>query len=380
MSKSNTYLVVTPFFPSNESFVGSYIFDQLNEIRKQSNFDIELVKVTTLFSDEKDYFFKDFSVKIFKTIDFPFFIFPGVFNFINKRRFRSFLKNKNIENIKFSHSHVSYPCSYLVKDLECTKIIQHHGLDVLQLTNGRNKFIRNIQKIFLIRNTIKHLNHADINIGVSALVLQQLRNYKTYNPQKEFVLYNGVDTSKFFKKETTKNNVFTIGCVANFWKIKDQITLIKSAQKLLDDGNEIKLRLIGSGPTLQFCTNYVVENNLSKYIIFEKEIPHQKLNDFYNSIDLFVLPSYYESLGCVYLESWATNTPFVAIEGQGISELISEKERKNILAKEQSIDSLKEKILLVYNNREIYFPFDEKYDIRNTIKEFISFSFSDLDN
>ena len=92
MSKSNTYLVVTPFFPSNESFVGSYIFDQLNEIRKQSNLDIELVKIASLFSDEKDYFFKDFSVKVFKTIDFPYFIFPGVFNFINKRRFRSFLK------------------------------------------------------------------------------------------------------------------------------------------------------------------------------------------------------------------------------------------------------------------------------------------------
>ena len=46
------------------------------------------------------------------------------------------------------------------------------------------------------------------------------------------------------------------------------------------------------------------------------------MNNFYNSIDLFVLPSYYEALGCVYLESWATHTPFVGVEGQGISELI----------------------------------------------------------
>ena len=374
MSKSNTYLVVTPFFPSNESFVGSYIFDQLNEIRKQSNLDIELVKIASLFSDEKDYFFKDFSVKVFKTIDFPYFIFPGVFNFINKRRFRSFLKKRNIENIKFSHSHVSYPSSYLVEDLECTKIIHHHGLDVLQLKNGRSKFIRNIQRIFLIRNSIKHLNNADLNIGVSYLVLQQLRNYKAYNPQKEFVLYNGVDTSKFFKKETPKNDIFTIGCVANFWKIKDQITLIKSTQKILENGNTIKLRLIGSGATLHSCKKYVIENHLSKYIAFEKEITHDKLNDFYNSIDLFVLPSYYEALGCVYLESWATNTPFIGIEGQGISELISDKEKKNILAKEQSVESLSEKILIEYNNRKTY-PFISKYDIKNTIKEFLDYSF-----
>jgi glycosyltransferase involved in cell wall biosynthesis len=371
LKNKDTYLVVTPFFPSNEYFVGSYVFDQVNELRNQTNFNIEIVKAISIFSSEQDYKFKGFSVHVFKTIDFPYFIFPGVFNQINKKRFFKLLKKNKIENIKYSHSHVSYPSAYLVEDLVCKKIVQHHGLDVLQLTNGRNKFMRNIQKRFLIRNTIKHLNNADINLGVSNLVLQQLRNYRTYNPQNEFVLYNGVDTSKFFVKETAKNDVFTIGCVANFWKIKDHITLIKSIQRILEDGNKIKLRLIGSGHTLKYCKKFVFENNLSKYIIFEKEIAHEKLNDFYNSIDLFVLPSYYEALGCVYLESWATNTPFVGIEGQGISELISNKEKKNILAEEQSAEPLKEKILIAYNNRRSY-PFDEKYDIKNTIYDFLS--------
>ena len=370
VEKSKTYLVITPFFPSNKSFVGTYIFDQLNELRKQSNFNIEIVKVVSLFSDEKDYFFKDFSVRIFKTIDFPFFIFPGVFNWINKIRFSSFLKQRKIENIKISHSHVSYPSAYLVQDLECKKMIQHHGLDVLQLMNGRNQFLRNIQRRSLIRNTIKHLNHADINIGVSALVLQQLRNYKTYKPKKEFILYNGVDTSKFFKKETAKNDVFTIGCVANFWKIKDQITLIRSVQKILEDGQKIKLRLIGSGATLGFCKRYVFENKLSGDIFFESEMPHEKLNDFYNEIDLFVLPSYYEALGCVYLEAWATDTPFMAITGQGISELIPISERKNLLVDKRSPISLKDKILGECQKNRSY-PFDEKYNISNTIKDLL---------
>jgi glycosyltransferase involved in cell wall biosynthesis len=374
MENKKTYIVITPFFPSKNSFVGSYIFDQVNELRNQTNFNIEIVKAISIFSSEQDYKFKGFSVHVFKTFDFPYFIFPGVFNQINKKRFFKLLKKNNIENIKYSHSHVSYPSAYLVEDLVCKKIVQHHGLDVLQLTNGRNKFMRNIQKRFLIRNTIKHLNNADINLGVSNLVLQQLRNYKTYNPQNEFVLYNGVDTSKFFEKETAKNDVFTIGCVANFWKIKDHITLIMSIQRILEEGNKIKLRLIGSGPTLPSCKKYVVENNLSKYIIFEKEIAHEKLNDFYNSIDLFVLPSYYEALGCVYLESWSTNTPFIGIKNQGISELIPVHEIDNLLADEKSTSSLKEKILNEYNRKRSY-PFDEKYDIKNSIKEFMSYSF-----
>ena len=36
MESKKTYLVLTPFFPSDEGHVGSYIFDQINEIRKQS--------------------------------------------------------------------------------------------------------------------------------------------------------------------------------------------------------------------------------------------------------------------------------------------------------------------------------------------------------
>jgi glycosyltransferase involved in cell wall biosynthesis len=371
MENKKTYIVITPFFPSKNSFVGSYIFDQVNELRNQTNFNIEIVKAISIFSSEQDYKFKGFSVHVFKTIDFPYFIFPGVLNQINKKRFFKLLKKNKIKNIKYSHSHVSYPSAYLVEDLVCKKIVQHHGLDVLQLTNGRNKFMRNIQKRFLIRNTIKHLNNADINLGVSNLVLQQLRNYKTYNPQNEFVLYNGVDTSKFFEKETAKNDVFTIGCVANFWKIKDHITLIMSIQRILEEGNNIKLRLIGSGPTLPSCKKYVVENNLSKYIIFEKEIAHEKLNDFYNSIDLFVLPSYFEALGCVYLESWSTNTPFIGINNQGISELIPVHEIDNLLADQKSTSSLKEKILNEYN-RKRRFPFDEKYDIKNTICDFLA--------
>jgi glycosyltransferase involved in cell wall biosynthesis len=366
--------VLTPFFPANNSFVGSYVFDQLNEIRKQSNFNIEIVKVVSLFSLEKDYSFKGFSIRIFRIIDFPFFIFPGVLNWINKIRFSSFLSKRKIEDIKFSHSHVSYPSSYLVEDLECKKIVQHHGLDVLQLMNGRNKFIRNIQRNFLIRNTIKHLNDVSINMGVSNLVLQELRHYQAYNPKQEYVLYNGVDTSKFFEKETIKNDIFTIGCVANFWKIKDQITLIKSIQKMLEGGSEIKLRLIGSGSTLQSCKEYVFENKLSKDILFESEIAHEKLNDFYNSIDLFVLPSYYEALGCVYLESWAANTPFIGIEGQGISEIIPDK--KKMLSSQNNVEDLLNKIEYFVNNEFKLEPV-EIFDIKNTIHNFLALDIFD---
>ena len=379
MNKDGTYLVITPFFPSNESFVGSYVYDQIKEIQNQSNFSIEIVKVVSYFSLDSDYEFNGFKVNIFKTFDFPYFIFPGLFHSCNKRRFSKFLKNKNITNISFSHSHVSYPSSYLVEDLDCKKIVQHHGLDVLQLLNGRSNLIKKLQRNYLIKKTIRQLNKSDLNIGVSELVLKQLREYPTYSPKDEIVLYNGVDTSKFYPLYFTKNEIFTIGCVANFWVIKDQINLIKAVEAISLEGNNILLRLIGSGIKLDECCNYVKEHNLESIISFESNKEHTELNVFYNEIDLFVLPSYYEALGCVYLESWSATTPFIAIKNQGISELIPEHEIDNLLADEKSPSSLKEKIFGEYSKKRSY-TFDEKFDIKNTIKEFMNHPFFKSDD
>lgn len=375
MDNKKTYLVITPFFPSKNSFVGSYIFDQINEIRNQSDFNIKVIKVVSAFSVEKDYKFEGFEIMIFRVMDLPCFISPGIFNELNTNRFKSFLKNKKINDVIISHAHVSYPASYLQNILDCKKIVQHHGLDVLQLLNGRSNFIMKLQKNYLIRNTIRQLNQSDLNIGVSKLVLSQLREYPSYSPKDELVLYNGVDTSKFYPIKGDVNRSFTIGSVANFWEIKDQITLIKAIELLILDGiNDIQLKLIGTGKTLDLCKKFVKDHNLSEFVIFEKERAHNLINSFYNEIDLFVLPSYYEALGCVYLESWSTNTPFIAIKCQGISELIPDYEINNLLADEKSPSSLKEKILGEYKKKRS-FPFDEKYDIKNTIKEFMNYSF-----
>ena len=76
MNNKETYLVITPFFPSEDSFVGSYVYDQINEIRKQTEFHIEIVKLVPFSSNDKDYIFNGFRVSIFKVLDLPFFILP----------------------------------------------------------------------------------------------------------------------------------------------------------------------------------------------------------------------------------------------------------------------------------------------------------------
>lgn len=377
MESKKKYIVITPFFPSDKNHVGSYIYDQIKTLLSLTNYDIRVVKVVSMFSREKDYIFKEFEVKIFKVLDLPFFIFPGILNWLNSFRIKKLFNKQNyLKNLSLIHAHVSYPSAYLANAIKSNSkvktLIQHHGVDVLQLLNGRFSLLTKLQNNFVRKRTLNQLNKIDLNVSVSNKVQNELHTFSNYRPKEECVLYNGVDMTKFYPLERVKKSeVFQIGCVANFWKIKDQISLIKAVELITAIGiKDIKLRLVGVGIELEKCKKYVSDRKLEKYIFFEKEMRHEKLNVFYNELDLFVLPSYYEALGCVYIEAWATNIPIISIKGQGFSELIVENEKNNLLADEKSPESLKEKILGEYNRRREY-PFDKKYNIKNTISEFL---------
>ena len=377
MRNKKKYIIITPYFPSEFSHVGSYIYDQAKAINSDDNYSVKVVKVVPFFTQDSDYYFKGIEVSVFRVLDFPFFILPGFFNWLNSVRIKRFFKSKRfIENLDVVHGHVSYPSAPLVNAissiLDVRKIIQHHALDPLQLMNCRFKIIKNFQYGFIENQSLSQLNKIDLNVSVSNKVSNVLHDHRGYCPKEEYILYNGVDRTKFHNMNIDRSSTnYTIGCVANFWPIKDHINLIKSIELLVREGvDDIHLRLIGSGETLYLCKNFVEKNDLEEYIFFESERSHDQMNIFYNEIDLFVLPSYFEAYGCVLMEAWATDTPIISVRGQGFAELIPSNSRGYLLAEARSPVSLKEKIFGQYQNRQLY-SFDNQYDINNTIFEFL---------
>ena len=82
------------------------------------------------------------------------------------------------------------------------------------------------------------------------------------------------------------------------------MTLLKAIYLIVTNGfQKIKVIFIGTGPTLDDCVNYVKRKQMETYVEFRNEVKHEELPKFYNSLDLFVLPSYYEAFGCVYAEA-----------------------------------------------------------------------------
>ena len=351
------YVVISPFFPTETSFRGPFIYDQVEAIKRTRIFDEVVVFKPTKISDRREsYTYKDITVYLFPTINTPSLLFQGVFNSINARLFLSRFDKLNIhsESVAYVHAHTAIcaPYAYALKcknPATCT-ILQHHDGDPYTIRNGKlSHWKSNIQ--YRARTNIKLFERIDVHVSISKFVERHLLEFPQINSadyyesyrnslslvqnlyppsiKRSLVLPNGVDTSVFFKSDTSPKHgdSFTIGCIANFQDLKGHMTLLNAVERLRHEIVGIRIRMVGSGPTLAECKEFVCSRGLESIVSFEKEVQHHELASFYRSLDLFVLPSFFEGFGCVYLEAAACGVPFIACEGQGIEDYIRPEER-----------------------------------------------------
>lgn len=86
-------------------------------------------------------------------------------------------------------------------------------------------------------------------------------------------------------------------------------------------------------------------------ISFETEMPHDALVDFYNSLDLFVLPSRTEGFCCAYVEAIGCGVPVMGCRGVSVEEVIPLQDRNRWLITPKDYIELAKKILDFMENR-----------------------------
>ena len=374
-----TYLVITPFFPSKDNFRGPYVLDQVKAIKAVGDFKVTVFKPKSLFSSLEDYEFEGVKVHYFKRVVLPSNILPGLFKGLSKLFFLKKLKSIGLDcdNIAVAHAHVTengfYANALKTKNPKIKTVLQHHGFDVLSLENGvlhNQSWHKNWVKNY----GVSICNQIDLHLGVSEKTLSFVSEFLDIKMKSQYVLYNGVDFNKFYPIEGLKDKtVFKIGCIANFWPLKDQMTLIKAAQQLITEGlDNLQVAFIGSGALLDDCKAYVIKHQLESHITFQKEVTHQELNTFYNTLDLYVMPSYYEAFGCVYTEAYACNVPFVAVKDQGIAELIPEADTKKWLINPRSVTDLVT-CIGEYNKNRTLQKLKTSIEINTLVKAYLQF-------
>jgi glycosyltransferase involved in cell wall biosynthesis len=112
--------------------------------------------------------------------------------------------------------------------------------------------------------------------------------------------------------------------VGGLTKRKGEYTLLEAAKMLKEKGFNLKLKviIIGDGPELNGVRHYVVENKLNNIVSILKSVTDQELLLYYNSTDLFVMPSFSEPFGLVYIEALLCGLPVIGANATATPEVI----------------------------------------------------------
>ncbi len=406
MSQNKYYLCVTPFFPGPNNWRGSYVLDQVKAIARHSDYEV-VVFATHPFNEKVGDYVKDgIQVYAIRPLLMPSYILNGLTEGIVGRLFVRKLRQVGIDpqEVAFVHchtaSHAAFGFGVRKVNPRAKVLIQFHDLDPYTLRNGKWAEKRwNVR--YRARKSLSAFERADLLISISTPVqdnllafpkarpqevyssylarLEHVRDFPSLKSRKTYILYNGVDTSLFYPKKRPDNEVFRIGCIANFDDLKDHITLIKAFELFIkkntnrtNNTNLFRLSLLGTGEARAMCEEYVHEHGLEDYVEWPKEMAHDKLPEYYRSLSLFVLPSIYEGFGCVYTEAYACGVPFMGVYDQGAAEMIVPEEQDKWLIQPYDYKHLAELIEHFYENlceQKLCHP----YDINELIPKYLRY-------
>lgn len=130
---------------------------------------------------------------------------------------------------------------------------------------------------------------------------------------KVFIIPNGVDLdfvksiNSYGKKEYP--TIFFLGYLTKGKGVGD---LIQAIQLIKNEVDNVKLYIGGDGPYMKNLKELVQELELNRYVNFLGLLNDVEKFSYMKSIDIFVLPSYWESSPIVLYEAMACGKPIIA--------------------------------------------------------------------
>ncbi|MEA2054534.1 MAG: glycosyltransferase family 4 protein [Candidatus Thermoplasmatota archaeon] len=173
------------------------------------------------------------------------------------------------------------------------------------------------------------ISKADKIIAVS----EAAKKFMSYFTQKDIVVIpNGVSIKKFnlmdkdiARKKTGLNGDPIILYVGRLVPKKGVDVLILSMREVIKNYPHALLVISGTGKMLPLLKTLVRIAGLDKNVLFLGFVEDPLLPYFYNSADVFVLPSITaESFGIVLLEAMASGVPVISTKVGGIAEVLED--------------------------------------------------------
>ncbi len=350
-------LHVTSQYP-NMNFVNAGIFIQkvIHNLSNYTEFDYSVFIPVKIYSKNlrfkalnlyKRDFFHEPAIPVFKSFYAPFF---GIYrlSYMNAYLAWFFCKRYLIKLIKqqgilLLHAHTANPEGYLAykvsRMLKIPYIMHLHGRDIQEY----HTFPDAEKKI--TRMVYANANHIICNSTKTQSLLKSEMGIHNNSEIISFGINNIVK-----RKNYDLNSPVRLISVGNLIEIKG-IQYVLDALKDLKGKIDFFYTIVGDGVLYEYLKNKVQEYGLDKDVKFQGRINNPAVLKLMQEQDIFILPSYEEAFGVVYLEALSRGCSVIGVRGQGCED-INKYGKCIYLTEPRSAESIKTTIADILNNSE----------------------------
>jgi glycosyltransferase involved in cell wall biosynthesis len=218
------------------------------------------------------------------------------------------------------HAHAALPCGHaaalLSRKLGIPYVVTVHGLDVFN-----SCFLGGAPAAWRREISCRVYRDASSVICISRKVQEILSNGMKTEVRSNIV-YNGTDPVLFSPQAPLEQHGREILIVGNLLRGKGHELVLRAISRLRSSYPELRCRVIGEGQDRARIAALAAELGIEPQVLFLGRRTRAEVAEAMRGCTVFVLPSCYEGLGCVYLEAMSCAKPVIACHGQGIDEII----------------------------------------------------------
>lgn len=314
-------LTLTPFYPTDrDNASGCFVAEPLSWLAK-AGVSNTVLAVQPIYRGQ----FRGSSTQI-PVHWLRYFAMPGDFGlptagaFLFARIVGKVRELQRSRRIDLVHAHAPLPCGHaamlLCAELGLPYVVSVHGLDAFsteQVQGRAGQWCQRIsQRVYRSSRRV---------ICISERVREQVL-LGTGSSCRTSVVYNGVDPDLFSPGDEPSSEGPVVLSVGNLIKIKGHELLVKAFASLAARFPALRLEIIGDGPERARLQALAQQLQISDRVRFLGRQSRQQVAAAMRRCTVFVLPSRYEGLGCVYLEAMSVGKPVIGCRGQGIAEII----------------------------------------------------------
>jgi len=169
---------------------------------------------------------------------------------------------------------------------------------------------------------------------------------------KHHIVRCGVDPERWMPRPEPENDVPQLLCVGRLVPAKGQHILLEACALLKKEGVRFRLTLVGDGPDRPSLERYSREQGLGDSVTFTGVQGQDRVREWYDRADMFILASFAEGVPVVLMEAMAKEIPVISTRITGIPELIDHG-RDGLLAAPADTEDLARQIRTLIENPEL---------------------------